>query len=258
MKNSPLVEYTELTKNHSGARKHKVDRISPHCVVGQCTIESLGYWFSHGTTQASSNYGIDKDGRIGMFVEEDNRSWCTSSAANDNRAITIECASEKVSPLYKMNDCVYESLVKLCVDICQRYGKKKLLWFDNKDYALSYEPKEDEMLITIHRWYAPKECPGKWLESRLGDLADRVTRILNGEEEEEDMTQDKFNEMMDNWLKEQAKKQPSSWSEKDRKWAESNGFIAGDENGNKMYKKLLTREEFIAVLHRAFKARGIE
>ena len=258
MKNSALVEYTELTKNHSGARKHKVDRISPHCVVGQCTIESLGYWFSHGTTQASSNYGIDKDGRIGMFVEEDNRSWCTSSAANDNRAITIECASEKVSPLYKMNDCVYESLIKLCVDICRRYGKKKLLWFEDKDYALNYEPKEDEMLITIHRWYAPKECPGKWLESRLGDLADRVTRILNGEEEEEDMTQDKFNEMMDSWLKEQAKKEPSSWSAKDRKWAESNGFINGDENGNKMYKKPITREEFVAVIHRIMVARGLE
>lgn len=177
--NSPLVAFTLLSPNHSGLRTKRIDRISPHCVVGQCTAEGLGDWFHRPSTQASSNYGIDKDGRVGLYVEEKNRSWCTSSSENDQRAITIECASGKVEP-YAMNEVVYDRLIDLCVDICQRNGKKKLLWFGDKDKSLSYQPKEDEMLITVHRWFANKSCPGNWLYARLGDLAAKVTNRLGG------------------------------------------------------------------------------
>ena len=181
--NSSLVAFTLLSPNHSGQRNHKIDRISPHCVVGQCTAEGLGDWFHRPSTQASSNYGIDKDGRVGLYVEEKNRSWCTSSNENDQRAVTIECASGKVEP-YAMNEVVYDRLIDLCVDICQRNGKKKLLWFGDKQKSLSYQPKEDEMLITVHRWFANKSCPGNWLYARLGDLATKVTARLSGGESE--------------------------------------------------------------------------
>ena len=63
-------------------------------MVGQCTAEGLGDWFAKSSTQASSNYGIDRDGRVGMYVEEKSRSWCSSSNANDQRAVTIEGASD--------------------------------------------------------------------------------------------------------------------------------------------------------------------
>ncbi|MST69785.1 glucosaminidase domain-containing protein [Mogibacterium kristiansenii] len=181
--NSPLVAFTLLSPNHSGQRTKRIDRISPHCVVGQCSAEGLGDWFQRPSTQASSNYGIDKDGRVGMYVEEKNRSWCTSSNENDQRAVTIECASGKAEP-YAMNEVVYDRLIDLCVDICQRNGKKKLLWFGDKDKSLSYQPKEDEMLITVHRWFSNKSCPGNWLYARLGDLATKVTARLSGEEAE--------------------------------------------------------------------------
>ena len=125
----------------------------------------------------------DKDGRVGLYVEEKNRSWCTSSNENDQRAVTIECASGKVEP-YAMNEVVYDRLIDLCVDICQRNGKKKLLWFGDKQKSLSYQPKEDEMLITVHRWFANKSCPGNWLYARLGDLATKVTARLSGGESE--------------------------------------------------------------------------
>lgn len=177
--NSSLVAYKKLSPNHSGQRTHAIDRISPHCVVGQCTAEGLGDWFAKSSTRASSNYGIDKDGRVGMYVEEKNRSWCTSSNANDQRAITIECASDTTSP-YAMRDAVYQTLIKLCVDICKRYGKKKLLWFADKNKSLNYSPASDEMVITVHRWFANKSCPGDWLYSRLGDLAAKVTAQLGG------------------------------------------------------------------------------
>lgn len=181
--NSSLVAYTKLSPNHSGQRTMKIDRITPHCVVGQCTAEGLGDWFQKPSTQASSNYGIDKDGRVGMYVEEKNRSWCTSSNENDQRAVTIECASGKVEP-YAMNEVVYDRLIDLCVDICQRNGKKKLLWFGDKNESLNYQPKDDEMLITVHRWFANKSCPGNWLYARLSDLAMKVTARLSGGEAE--------------------------------------------------------------------------
>ena len=118
--NSSMVVYTKLSPNHSGQRTHCIDRISPHCVVGQCTAEILGEWFTRSGAQVSSNYGIDKSGRVGMYVEEKNCSWCTSSNANDQRAITIECASGINEP-YTMYDVVYQTLIKLCGYISQRF-----------------------------------------------------------------------------------------------------------------------------------------
>lgn len=177
--NSSLVSYTKLSPNHSGQRTHSIDRITPHCVVGQCSIETLGSIFYPTSRQASCQYGIGPDGRIGMYVEEKNRSWCSSSNANDQRAITIECASDTTEP-YAMNSKVYDALIKLCVDICKRNGKKKLIWLGDKDKTLNYNPKSDEMVITVHRWFANKSCPGNWLYARLGDLATKVTAQLAG------------------------------------------------------------------------------
>ena len=177
--NSGLVAYKKLSPNHSGQRTHNIDRITPHCVVGQISAESLGDWFAKSSTQASSNYGIDKDGRVGLYVEEKNRSWCSSSSANDQRAVTIECASDTSEP-YAFRDAVYKKLITLCVDICKRNGKKKLIWFGDKNKTLNYSPKTDEMVLTVHRWFANKSCPGNWMYARMGDLASKVTAQLGG------------------------------------------------------------------------------
>lgn len=179
MSNSSLVSYKRLSPNHSGRRTHSIDRITPHCVVGQCSIETLGNIFAPTSRQASCNYGIGTDGRVGMYVEEKNRSWCSSSNANDQRAVTIECASDTKHP-YTMNSTVYAALIKLCVDICRRNGKRKLIWLGDKNKTLNYSPKSDEMVLTVHRWFANKSCPGDWLYSRFGDLAAKVTAQLGG------------------------------------------------------------------------------
>ena len=143
----------------------------------EVTAARLGDIFS-GTRAVSSNYGIALDGTVALYVEEKNRSWCSSSNANDQRAITIECAYDPKPP-YAFKPVVYETLVKLCVDICKRNGKKKLLWFGDKTKSLTYNPKPDEMVLTVHRWFANKSCPGDWLYSRMGDLAQKVTAALN-------------------------------------------------------------------------------
>lgn len=177
--NSHLVSYTKLSPNHSGQRTHAIDRITPHCVVGQCSVETLGNIFAPTERQASCNYGIGADGRVGMYCEEKNRSWCSSSSANDQRAITIECASDTSAP-YAFKDVVYNKLIELCVDICKRNGKKKLLWLGDKNKTLNYQPKSDEMVLTVHRWFANKSCPGDWMYQRMGDLAAKVTAKLGG------------------------------------------------------------------------------
>lgn len=177
MSNSKLVDYVKISPNNSGKRTKKIDRITPHCVVGQCSVETLGNIFADAKKRASSNYGIGYNGRIGMYVPENMRSWCSSSRANDQRAVTIECASDSKSP-YAMNKNVYKSLVALCVDICRRNGKTKFLWFADENKTLRYKPDADEMIITVHRWFANKSCPGDWLYSRLDDLAVEVTKKL--------------------------------------------------------------------------------
>lgn len=177
--NSPLVDYTKLSPNHSGQRTHSIDRITPHCVVGQCSVETLGSIFAPTSRQASCNYGIGSDGRVALIVEEKNRSWCSSSNANDQRAITIECASDNTEP-YAFKDVVYQKLITLCVDICKRNGKTKLIWLGDKDKTLNYTPASGEMVLTVHRWFANKSCPGSWMYARMGDLAAKVTAQLGG------------------------------------------------------------------------------
>lgn len=177
---SPLTNKVRESKDNSGNRKYSVTRITPHCWVGQVSIENGLDYFATTSRQVSSNYIIGADGRVGGCVREEYRAWTSSSRDNDNRAITIECASDTKSP-YAFKTAVYNKLILLCADICKRYGKKKLLWISDKSKALSYNPKSDEMLLTVHRWFASTDCPGSWLMSRMGDLANQVTALLQGD-----------------------------------------------------------------------------
>lgn len=186
MSNSTLISYEKLSPNHSGERTSKICRITPHCFVGQCSVERIGKSFESSKNGTSSNYGIGYDGKIGLYVPENCRSWCSSSRDNDHKAVTIECASDNFEP-YAMKAVVYNSLVKLCVDICKRNGKTVLLWMGDKEKTLSYSPKSNEMVLTVHRWFANKSCPGEWLYSRLGELAKTVTKELNWNSEHEDI-----------------------------------------------------------------------
>ena len=243
--NSPLVDYTQISPNRTSPRNHVIDTVTIHCVVGQCSVEALGNIFAPTSKQASSNYGIGPDGRIGMYVEEKDRSWCSSNGANDNRAITIEVASDTTSP-YKVTDAAFNSLIKLLADICKRNNIKSLKWKADKN--LIGHPEEQNM--TVHRWFANKSCPGDYLYNKHYEIAEKVNELL-GVEEDDDMTQERFNEMMDNYMKERAELEPSKWSEQARAWAENNGLINGDAQGRTMYKKYMTREEVITVLYRA-------
>ena len=178
MSNSPLVDYTRISPNKNSPRNHKIDTITIHCVVGQCTVETLGNIFAPTSRQASSNYGVGTDGKIGMYVEEKDRSWCSSNAANDNRAVTIEVASDTKHP-YAVNDRAFAALLDLVTDICKRNGIKKLVWSTKKADRVNHK---NGCNMTVHRDYANKSCPGDYLYNRHGEIAAEVNRRLGVED----------------------------------------------------------------------------
>lgn len=177
--NSSLVSYIKISPNRTPNRNHTIDRVTIHCVVGQCSVETLGSIFAPSSRQASCNYGVGTDGRIGMYCEEKDRSWCTSSGANDHRAVTIEVASDTTHP-YAVNDKAYQATINLVADICKRNGKKRITWLADKEKSINYAPAADEMLMTVHRWFANKACPGDYLYNRHSDIAAKVNAILSG------------------------------------------------------------------------------
>ena len=242
--NSSLVSYTGLSPNHSGQRTHSIDRITPHCVVGQLSAETICACFPAGR-DASCNYGIGTDGRVSLCVEEKNRSWCTSSNANDQRAVTIECASDKTEP-YAMNSAVYDTLIKLCTDICRRNGKSKLLWFADKDKSLNYAPKSDEMIITVHRWFANKSCPGNWLYARLGDLAEKVTAALEGSGQTSVPNISVWYRVRKTWADSKSQLGAYHSLENAKACADSNaGYYVFDESGKAIYPNVDTFKSYM-------------
>lgn len=175
--NSPLVSYTKISPNKNTTRVHEkynpkgvIDKITIHHMAGNLSIEGCGCVFAPGGRQASSNYGIGSDGRIGMYVEEKHRPWTSSSAENDYRAITIEVANDKPSDKdgWHVSDKAMASLVNLCIDICKRNGIKKINYTGDKRGNL-----------TMHCWFAPTGCPGPYLKSKFPWIAEQVNKRLN-------------------------------------------------------------------------------
>ena len=180
MSNSNLVSYKKISPNRNSQREHKIDTITIHCYVGQASVEEMANWLCNPVAQASANYGIGADGRIVLLVDENDRSWCSSSPSNDHRAVTIECASDTTAP-YAINDKVYKSLIDLCADICKRNDIKELKWKNDK----SLIGQVDKQNMTVHRWFAPKACPGDYIFNRLGKIAEEVNKKLSGKPAQE-------------------------------------------------------------------------
>ena len=255
MSNSPLISYTKLSPNHSGQRKHIIDTISIHCMAGDLSVESCGNLFADKSRQASSNYGIGSDGRIALYVDEANRSWCTSSSSNDNRAVTIEVANCAVGEPWPISDAAYKSLIDLLVDICQRNGIKQLLWQADK----SLIGQIDKQNMTVHRWFAAKSCPGNWLYEHHGQIAAEVNARLNSGEDDDNMDKEKFKELWHEMRKDLQDNDSSAYSEEARAWAVENGIVQGGSSGefNGMWEDVLTREQMVTILFRFAKKFGM-
>lgn len=233
--NSKLVNYTRISPNRSVNRNHKIDTISIHCVVGQCSVETLGSIFASTSKEASSNYGIGYDGRIGLYVEEKDRSWCTSSASNDNRAITIEVASDTYHP-YRVKDVAYKSLIKLLVDICKRNGIKKLVWSTNKSERMNHL---NGCNMTVHRDYANKSCPGDYLYNLHGQIAKEVNAQLGSGTSS--TTKKTLYRVRKTWKDVKSQKGAFNDLSNAKKCADKNkGYSVFDENGKAVYTSKAT------------------
>lgn len=177
MSNSSLVNYTRISPNKSSPRDHVIDTVSIHCEAGNCSVETIGSIFASSDVEASSQYSVGSDGRIGMYVEEKDRSWCTSSRSNDNRAITIEVANDgDASTGWHVSDAAMASLIKLLADICKRNNISSLKWKGDK----SLIGDVDQQNMTVHRWFDTKSCPGDYLYSKHSYIASEVNKILGG------------------------------------------------------------------------------
>lgn len=166
MSNSSLVSYTKLSPNYS-TRPGKISKITIHHMAGNLTVEACGNVFAPSSRQASSNYGVGTDGRIGMYVEEKNRAWTSSNRANDEIAVTIEVANDGGAPNWHVSDKALAALIDLCVDICKRNGIAKLNWTGDASGNL-----------TIHKFFAATNCPGPYLESKMAYIANEVNKRL--------------------------------------------------------------------------------
>lgn len=174
MSNSSLVCYTAISPNKTSPRNHIIDTITIHCMAGNLSVETCGNVFAPASRQASSNYGIGSDGRIALYVEEKDRSWCSSSSSNDHRAITIEVANDGGAPDWHVSDLAIDSLVRLCADICQRNNIKQLLWRGDQGLI----GRIDLQNMTVHRWFARKACPGDYLYNLHGFIASQTNKLI--------------------------------------------------------------------------------
>lgn len=258
MSNSKLVSYTRLSPNCTRPRRHKIDTITIHCMAGNLSVESCGAGFADRAREASSNYGIGSDGRIALYVDESNRSWCSGSPANDHRAVTIEVANTVAKHPWPVSDAAYEALIDLVTDICQRNGIKRLLWKGDKALI----GQVDKQNMTVHRWFQNKACPGDWLYSRHGAIAEEVNRRLSAKEES-DMTEKDVKAIINDLSDEAAyalyvkamrhlAKQPEpDWSREEGAWADA--AKKGVTDGTRP-QGLATRCEVVALVSRAVEA----
>ena len=248
MNSSKLVNYTRLSPNYS-ARTGKISTITIHHMAGNLTVEQCGTVFASASRQASSNYGIGTDGRIALYVPEEYRAWTTSSKANDNVAVTIEVANSVAADPWPVSDAAYESLIRLCVDICQRNGIAALNYTGDKTGNL-----------TAHRWYAATLCPGPYLYERFPAIAEEVNKrlaagsiypIIPSTKEDETMTYEKFCEYMERYMSEAVVSEPSSWAKASCEKAIAAGVIQGNGKGAYNWQLPLTREAYLVMQDRA-------
>ncbi|MBE6548326.1 MAG: N-acetylmuramoyl-L-alanine amidase [Ruminococcaceae bacterium] len=181
MSNSPLVEYIAISPNFA-PREHVIDTITIHHMAGNMTVEECGALFGVGGKRASSNYAVGSDGRIAMYVEECNRSFCSSSPTNDDRAITVEVANDGGDESgWHVSDKALASLVELLCDVCARNNIPSLKWENNPEYIGMPEKQN----MTIHCWFKQKICPGPYLLSKHGWIAEQVNKRLREKAETE-------------------------------------------------------------------------
>ncbi len=254
MSNSKLVVYTKLSPHCTKPRQGKIKGISIHTMAGPGSVEGCGQVFQ--TSEASSHYGIGPDGRIGQYVLEENRAWCCSHKV-DHEVVTIEVSSiQSYQEPYECTEAAFESLIDLCVDICQRNGIKKLIWKEGKQYCPAFTGNWAVCNMVPHRYTTDKgkSCPGNYLFGKYGEIAERVNAQLKGEDDDMDINK-LLSEMTNEQAYELVKKAEihaatlpdDDWSQKEGWWEKAQE--AGVSDGSSPVRHM-KRNEVVAILGR--------
>lgn len=254
MSNSKLVVYTKLSPHCTKPRQGKIKGISIHTMAGPGSVEGCGQVFQ--TSDASSHYGIGPDGRIGQYVLEENRAWCCSHEV-DHEVVTIEVSSiQAYKEPYECTAAAFESLIDLCVDICQRNGIKELIWKEGKQYCPAFTGNWAVCNMVPHRYTTDKDksCPGNYLFGKYGEIAERVNARLKGEDEDMDINK-LLSEMTNEQAYELVKKAEihaatlpdDDWSKKEGWWEKAQE--AGVSDGSSPVRHM-KRNEVVAILGR--------
>lgn len=254
MSNSKLVVYTKLSPHCTKPRQGKIKGISIHTMAGPGSVEGCGQVFQ--TSEASSHYGIGPDGRIGQYVLEENRAWCCSHKV-DHQVVTIEVSSiQSYQEPYECTEAAFESLIDLCVDICQRNGIKKLIWKEGKQYCPAFTGNWAVCNMVPHRYTTDKgkSCPGNYLFGKYGEIAERVNARLKGEDDDMDINK-LLSEMTNEQAYELVKKAEihaatlpdDDWSQKEGWWEKAQE--AGVSDGTSPVRHM-KRNEVVAILGR--------
>ena len=254
MSNSKLVVYTKLSPHCTKPRQGKIKGISIHTMAGPGSVEGCGQVFQ--TSEASSHYGIGPDGRIGQYVLEENRAWCCSHKV-DHEVVTIEVSSiQSYQEPYECTEAAFDSLIDLCVDICQRNGIKKLIWKEGKQYCPAFTGNWAVCNMVPHRYTTDKgkSCPGNYLFGKYGEIAERVNARLKGEDEDMDINK-LLSEMTNEQAYELVKKAEihaatlpdDDWSKKEGWWEKAQEAGVSDDTSPVRHMK---RNEVVAILGR--------
>lgn len=254
MSNSKLVSYTKISPHRTSPRHGKIRGISIHTMAGPGSVEGCGEVFQ--TSEASAHYGIGPDGRIGQYVREEDRAWCCEDPV-DHEVVTIEVSSiQAYHEPYECTAKAYESLIDLCVDICQRNGIQALIWKEGKQYCPAFTGNWGACNMVPHRYTTKKgkSCPGNYLFARYGAIADEVNRRLKGEDEDvdinkmlQDMTEEQAYQIYQKAIQHIVTLPEPAWSQKEGAWkkAQETGIMDGTSP-----ERPLKRDEFAAVLNR--------
>ena len=254
MSNSKLVVYTKLSPHCTKPRQGKIKGISIHTMAGPGSVEGCGQVFQ--TSEASSHYGIGPDGRIGQYVLEENRAWCCSHKV-DHEVVTIEVSSiQSYEEPYECTAAAFESLINLCVDICQRNGIRELIWKEGKQYCPAFTGNWAVCNMVPHRYTTDKgkSCPGNYLFGKYGEIAERVNARLKGEDEDMDINK-LLSEMTNEQAYELVKKAEihaatlpdDDWSKEEGWWEKAQE--AGVSDGTSPVRHM-KRNEVVAILGR--------
>lgn len=166
MSNSSLVNVTvwcaegNYTHGRSG---RNIEMVALHHMAGVLSAEQCGRIFQQAGRGASANYGIGKDGEVGLYVDEYNTAWANANWDSNCKSVSIELSNSSASGNYPVSDVVLNKAIDLIADIFKRNNLGKCVKGQN---------------LVWHSMYSNTYCPGDYIRGKLDYIVDKVNEKL--------------------------------------------------------------------------------